>query len=133
VLLEAFICECVSYDPTGRMSDWWSDGVIQLRIDQQSGDSFKLTGVTWVGVLANKYGLAKGVELMGLAPFEIDVKLSLEDRHFAGCVFRLGLLDARGQPVVGEPGRPVAVKSRENGEWAMAVELTPPAPGPDRS
>lgn len=113
-LLEWFICESVGHDPTGRLKDWWSDGVVELQIDQQSSDSYKLAGVTWIGS-------------DGLAPFEIDVKLNPKtDRYFANCVFRLGLLDQSGRPAVCEPGRPIEIRTRQNRDWAMAVELTPP-------
>tara|TARA_A100001391_G_C5033392_1_gene268933 strand:- start:48 stop:569 length:522 start_codon:yes stop_codon:yes gene_type:complete len=114
LLLEWFICECVGHEPTGKLRNWWSDGVIELRISQQSRDNYNLAGVTWIGS-------------DGLAPFDIDVKLNPEnDRCFANCIFRLGLLDHFGLPALCEPGHPVEIRARRNRDWAMAFELTPP-------
>ncbi|KLU02015.1 hypothetical protein RISK_005970 [Rhodopirellula islandica] len=114
MLLEWFIGECLRYERTGSLTNWWSDGVIELKIDQQSRDSYHLAGVTWIGS-------------DGLAPFDIDVKLNPKtDKCFANCIFRLGLLDQFGLPSLCEPGRPVEIRTRQNRDWAMALELTPP-------
>jgi hypothetical protein len=116
-LLEWYICECIPYGP-GNLSEWWSDGVEKLVITQTADEAFKLLGVTWISSL-------------GRAPFEIDVELNpADDQYFAKTVFRIGTLDDRGKPRVF--GRLIAEESilekrpRQDRDWAMAVELTPP-------
>jgi hypothetical protein len=117
LLLEWYICGCISYGPAN-LREWWSDGVEKLEITQTAEDSFKLLGVTWVGSL-------------GRAPFEIDVELNpADDHYFAKTIFRMGTLDDYGLPQVfghrtsGE--WLLQTRPRRNRDWAIAVELTPP-------
>jgi len=116
-LLEWYICECIHNGP-GSLSDWSSDGVIHLEINQITLESFKLLGVTWI-------------DCWGVAPFEIDVELyPLDDICFAKTIFRLGTLDDQGRPNLFDrdthPVRVLEKRPRHNQDWAMAVELTPP-------
>ncbi len=128
-LLEFYICDCIRYGPKS-LGGWWSDGVIHLEISEPQTDRFKLVGVTWIG--SN-----------GFAPFEIDVDLDPhDDTYFSKTIFRIGILDNSGHPLVCNPNltptrvlelRPgynrAADKNRapdKNREWAMAVELTSP-------
>ncbi len=116
-LLEWYICECIEYGPDS-LGGWWSDGVIYLQIEQPSTDTFKLLGVTWI-------------DCKGLSPFDIDVVLDPNrDDHFAKCIFRIGMLDDKGQPFLCDrdrsPHRVLDKRPRYNRGWAMAVELAPP-------
>ncbi len=116
-LLEWYICGCIPYGPNA-LGGWWSDGVIHLEITKRRDGGFKLLGVTWIGC-------------DGLAPFKIDVDLALDDDwYFAKTIFRIGLTDERGLPKLSDSRRNVArvleSRPRSNGDWAMAVELTPP-------
>jgi hypothetical protein len=92
--------------------------VIYLEISQTAEGSFKLLGVTWI-------------DCYGITPFEIDVALNPRDEHsFAKTTFRIGSLDAENQPKLFD--RRIDARSllktrpRNNRDWAMAVELTPP-------
>ena len=116
-LLEGFIGECLSHDPSKRVSGWWSDGVIHLRMEQESDTQFEMLGVTWIGC-------------EGTAPFEIDVVMDPTiDEYFAKCIFRLGMLDRRRCPTLCDsrygPMQVLNMRPRNNGDWAIAVELTP--------
>jgi hypothetical protein len=116
-LLEWYICECLHNGP-GNLSEWWSDGVIYLEINQLTLESFKLLGVTWI-------------DCWGIAPFEIDVELyPLDDICFAKTICRLGTLDEFGHPTLfdrdAHPPLVLEKRPRHNREWAMAIELTPP-------
>jgi hypothetical protein len=117
-LLEWYICECLWYCPSG-LEDWWSDGVIYLVIRRTSEGNFKLLGVTWI-------------DCHGLAPFEIDVELNAaDDHHFAKTTFRIGALDDDRRPKLFDCRihAPTVLdkRPRKDRDWAMAVELTPPA------
>jgi hypothetical protein len=119
-LLEWYICECLTYGPSN-LRGWWSDGVIRLEIRLTATDCFKLLGVTWIGC-------------EGLAPFEIDVELDAKDNsRFARTILRIGTLDEHNRPMVFgrkiDAGHILQTRPVENRDWAMAVELTPPAPG----
>jgi hypothetical protein len=116
-LLEWYICECIAYGPNN-LGGWWSDGIIHLEINQTAQGIFKLLGVTWI-------------DCHGIAPFEIDVELNpTDDSHFAKTIFRIGMLDDRGCPKVFnrrvDAGYILEMRPRQNRDWAMAVELTPP-------
>ena len=116
-LLEWYICECLAYGPK-EVADWWSDGVVQLKIEQTNTDSFKLLGVTWI-------------DSQGLAPFEIDVELNPADDHlFARTRFRIGSLDGCGRAEVRRPRIATECvlekRPKRDRDWAMAVELAPP-------
>ncbi|MCS7471472.1 hypothetical protein NZK35_32900 [Stieleria sp. ICT_E10.1] len=117
-LLEFYICGCIHYGPNN-LGGWWSDGVIQLEIANPKPDRFKLLGVTWI-------------DSLGIAPFEIDLELDPNDEtYFAKTIFRIGMLDNHGLPTVCSrnltPSRVLETRPRYNRDWAMAVELTPPA------
>ena len=116
-LVEWYICECIPYGPDN-LGGWWSDGVIDLEIDEPATDRFKILGVTWIGC-------------HGIAPFEIDVELEPKnDARFARTIFRIGMLDDHGDPKICDrnlaPQRVLEMRPRYNRDWAMAVELTPP-------
>jgi hypothetical protein len=117
-LLEWYICECLAYGPS-QLGGWWADGVIVLTIETTEPDHFKLLGVTWI-------------DCHGIAPFEIDLELDpADDTRFAKTIFRIGTLDDRGHPQILDrrlDARSI-LKNRpqQNRDWAMAVELTPPA------
>lgn len=101
------------------MKNWWSDGVIHLEISTPQPNEFTLVGVTWI-------------DSMGLAPFEIDLVVApSNDNFFAKTVFRIGSLNDHGRPSVCDPDHATArileKRPRQNREWAMAVELTPPS------
>jgi hypothetical protein len=53
-----------------------------------------------------------------------------DDMYFAKTVFRIGMLDNHGHPLVCNrnlaPTRVLEMRPRYNRDWAMAVELTPP-------
>jgi hypothetical protein len=71
------------------------------------------------------------IDSLGIAPFEIDVELDPhDDMYFAKTVFRIGMLDNHGHPLVCNrnlaPTRVLEMRPRYNRDWAMAVELTPP-------
>ena len=117
-LLERYICGCLQYCPAG-LEDWWSDGVIYLEISQTAENVSKLLGVTWI-------------DCYGITPFEIDVALNPRDDHFfAKTTFRIGTRDADNQPKLFD--RRIDARSllktrpRKDRDWAMAVELIPPA------
>jgi hypothetical protein len=117
-LLEWYICECLTYGPS-KLRGWWSDGVIRLEIRLTATNCFKLLGVTWIGS-------------QGLAPFEIDVELNpKDDSRFARTIFRFATLDEHNRPMVFgrriDSGHILETRPHENRDWAMAVELTPPA------
>jgi hypothetical protein len=117
-LVEWYICECIQYGPA-KIGGWWSDGIVHLEITEVAQNSFKLLGVTWI-------------DCHGVAPFEIDLELvETDDQYFAKTVVRLGTLDDRGLPKLFhrriDPRSIVQARPRENRDWAMAVELTPPA------
>jgi hypothetical protein len=117
-LLEFYICGCITYGQKN-LGGWWSDGVIHLEISEPERDRFTLLGVTWI-------------DSLGIAPFEIDLELDPnDDTYFAKTVFRLGMLDDYGRPAVCNrnlaPARVLEIRPRYNRDWAMAVELTPPA------
>ena len=114
-LLEWYICECISYGPNN-LGGWWSDGVVYLEIEESLHDAFSLLGVTWI-------------DCKGIAPFDIDVVLDPNrDDSFANCIFRIGMLDRHGQPIICDRDRsPQGVldrRPRQNRDWAMAVELS---------
>ncbi len=116
-LLEWYICECIPYGPT-TLGGWWSDGVIYLEIAQTAVNAFNLIGVTWV-------------DCDGIAPFEIDAELDPIDYHlFAKVTFRIGMLDDLRRPKLIDPRVDalgvLEMRPRQNRDWAMAVELTPP-------
>jgi len=116
LLLEWYICQCLEYGPHN-LGGWWSDGVILLEIHTTSPDEFKLLGVTWI-------------DSLGIAPFEIDVKLIPNiETHFAKTIFRIGTLDDFGQPKVLDrrldDRQVLRMRPQRNKDWAMAVELTP--------
>lgn len=116
-LLEWYICECIAYG-LDSLGGWWSDGVIYLEIEEPSTDRFKLLGVTWI-------------DCKGVSPFDIDIVLHPNrDACFAKCIFRIGMLDDQGQPIICDrdrsPRRVLDKRPRYNRDWAMAVELTPP-------
>lgn len=116
-LLEFYICGCIPYGPRN-LRGWWSDGVIYLEIAEPNQDRFILLGVTWI-------------DSLGIAPFEIEVEPdSRDDLYFAKTVFRIGMLDNHGHPLVCNrnlaPTRVLEMRPRYNRDWAMAVELTPP-------
>jgi len=115
-LLEWYICDCLSYGPSN-LGGWWSDGVIHLEIDNPETDRFKLLGVTWIASF-------------GIAPFEIDLELNpQDDLLFAKTVFRIGMLNDNGLPIVSDRNlaitRVLEIRPRHDRDWAMAVELTP--------
>jgi hypothetical protein len=115
-LLEWYICECIPYGPSN-LGGWWSDGVIHLEIQQTAPEVFKLVGVTWI-------------DCHGVTPFEIDVELvPTNDRNFAKTIFRIGMLEDGGCPKLSDSRmdarRLLAMRPQQNGDWAMAVELTP--------
>ena len=116
-LLEFYICGCISYGPK-HLGGWWSDGVVYLEITEPNPDRFTLLGVTWI-------------DSLGIAPFEIDVELDPhDDMYFAKTVFRIGIVDNHGHPLVCNrnlaPTRVLEMRPRYNWDWAMAVELTLP-------
>ena len=116
--LEWYICECIPYGPAD-IGSWWSDGIIDLHIARTGVDEFKLLGLTWV-------------DSLGTAPFEIDLHLGLpNDPYFAKTIFRLGMRDDQGKPKICDrnlaAGRVLNNRPQYNRDWAMAVELTPPA------
>jgi len=115
-LFEWYICQCLRY---GSLTEWWSDGVIRLEIRQTAPQEFKLLGVTWIGC-------------EGVTPLEIDVELDpARSDRFAKTIFRIGALDEEGRPKVFgrrlDAGGLVEKRPRQNADWAMAVELTPPS------
>lgn len=112
-LLEFFICECVKYDPAGRITHWCADGVVELKIEQRTPLDFKLAGVTWIGI-------------GGLVPFDINARMHPEfDEHLSRCLFRIAHVDQTGRPVIYKPGTIIDSRHRPDCEWAMAVELSP--------
>jgi len=116
-VLEWFICQCLEFSPEREVRDWWSDGVIDLRITQTSDESFRLLGVTWIGS-------------EGIAPFEIEAMLdSYRDDSLAKCVFRIGARDDHGRAVVFDRDmscqRILDKRPKQNADWATAIELTP--------
>ncbi|MEL7335717.1 MAG: hypothetical protein AAFN70_05860, partial [Planctomycetota bacterium] len=122
-LLEFFICGCIPYGPNN-LGGWWSDGVIHLEITNPELHRFNLLGVTWI-------------DSLGIAPFEIDLELDPNDqKYFAKTIFRIGILDHYGRPTVCNrnlaSARVLANRPRYNRDWAMAVELTPPAQHAER-
>lgn len=117
VLLEFYICGCIAYGPKN-LGGWWSDGVIHLEITEPKPDRFTLLGVTWI-------------DSLGIAPFEIDLELDPNDNmYFAKTVFRIGMLDNLGRPLVCNRNlaatRVLETRPQANRDWAMAVELTRP-------
>ena len=117
-ILERFIGDCLSHDPSSRLRGWWSDGVTYLRVKHQANRTFNLRGTTWIGS-------------DGIAPFDFELVLpDDEGRHFDRIRFRIGLLDELGCPTLCDPGwavdRVLERCPRYNRDWAMAIELTPP-------
>lgn len=118
-ILEWFICECLSHDPSSLLGGWWSDGVTHLRIGRQNNRKHTLRGTTWIAT-------------DGIAPFDFDLTLADHDgQRFDRKLFRIGLLDVHGTPVLCDSGwaveRVLELCPRYNRDWAMAVELTPSA------
>jgi len=114
-LLERYIGECIPYGPK-KLGGWWSDGLIHLEINGLTTDRFKLLGVTWI-------------DCRGIAPFEIDLELDPKNEaHFRRTVFRIGILDDRGCPLICDrdllPSYVLENRPKCNRDWAMAVELT---------
>jgi len=115
-LLEFYICGCIAYGPKN-LGGWWSDGVVHLEIENSKPDRFKLLGVTWI-------------DSMGIVPFEIDLDLHPnDDKYFAKTVFRIGMLDDCGRPMVCNRNlahtRVLENRPRYDRDWAIAIELTP--------
>ena len=118
-LLEGFISELLRYGPSS-FREWWSDGVVHLEIREVTGEAtvvVRMLGVTWI-------------TSAGLAPFEIEVEFDTRvETRFARTLFRIGVLDELRHPTTCSPTlaptRILATRPRQDGDWAMAVELTP--------
>ena len=122
--LEWFLCDAFTYSPVPSQSNWWSDGVFDLRIEQIGDIAFRAIGSTWWADL--------DVSTEWVGPFEVEFYLtSKRSLEFARQIVRFGLKDRNGNivrssdclhPRVRKPNR-----EPKDSEWALAIELTPPA------
>lgn len=122
-LLEWFLCDAFTYHPEGAKQCWWSDGVIDLRLERISDTAIRASGSTW---------WAEGMKGQWIAPFEIEFYFpTVEALDFTRTVVRFGWVDRNGRIIrnssyLVNPDLRTDGRKRKNSDWAMAIELTPP-------
>ena len=121
-LLEPFLCDAFTYHSEGARQGWWSDGVMDLRIDQIGRADFRVIGLTWWA--------EREVNKQWIGPFEVEFYFGAKDSlDFTRTVVRFGWRDKKGNmrsscslhPRLREDGRRL-----QDADWVMALELTPP-------
>jgi hypothetical protein len=122
VLLEAFLCDSFSYYSKAAKQGWWSDGVMDLRVQRIGKAAFRVIGLTW---WSDRKAMNHWV-----APFETEFYFDAEGSlDFTRTVVRFGSRDKEGiirsscsiHPRLRHEDRPIV-----DSNWAMAIELTPP-------
>lgn len=120
--LEYFLCDAFDCDPESARRGWWSDGVMDLRIEQLDNTSFRAIGSTYFG--------ERNVREQWVGPFEVEFYFAARGSlEFVRTIVRFGWKDKKGRIVRSGCLHPRLRSTRRglrNADWALAIELTPP-------
>ena len=121
-LLEPFLCEAFTYHSEGARQGWWSDGVMDVRIEQIGSSGFRTIGLTWWA--------ERNVGAQWIGPFEVEYYFDVEDSlEFTRTIVRFGWKDKNGNMRSSCSLHPRLRKDRrqvKDSDWVLAIELTPP-------